>query len=96
MNENTLTENEEKVLALLIFTEGSVTKKGTKEVFDWNDEVLTNVMNSLVSKEMLHNLTDDLQFGRNGRIEALKILTKRLFPAPYKYPGLRTPPHITR
>lgn len=86
-----LTENEEKVLTLVLFCEGSVTEKGAKQVLGWDDEVLNKVRNSLVSKEMLHNLTSDIQFGKKGRSEALKILMKRLFPAPHKHSFPRIP-----
>lgn len=72
MNENTLTENEEKVLTLILLLEGSASEKEVKKILGWNDEFLSEVRNSLVSKEFIHNLTPELQFGKNGKIEALK------------------------
>lgn len=77
---NTLTENEEKVLLLILLLEGSASEKEVKKVLGWNDEVLNKVRNSLVSKELIHNLTPELQFGKNGKMESLKILIKRTFP----------------
>lgn len=74
-----LTENEEKVLILILLEGGSMSVKTAKKVLGWKDEFLNETRKSLVSKELLHDLTPDLQFGKNGRIEALKIHTKRLF-----------------
>lgn len=89
MNKNILTENEEKVLLLIFWLEGSASEKEAKKVLGWNDEVLSEVRNSLVSKELVHNFTPDIQFGKNGKTEALKILMKRHFPALKKGPHAR-------
>jgi hypothetical protein len=80
MNENTLAENEEKVLLLILLLEGSASEKEVKKVLECNDEVLREARSSLLLKELIHDLTPEFQFGKNGRTEALKILTKRLFP----------------
>lgn len=79
MSKNTLTENEEKVLILILLLEGSASEKEIKKVLEWNDEVLKGVRNSLVSKELIHNLTLELQFGKNGKTEALRTHIKHLF-----------------
>lgn len=76
---NHLTENEEKILILILLEDGSLSVKTALKVLEWNDTVLHETRKSLVEKELLHDLTPDIQFGKNGRIEALKIHTKRLF-----------------
>ncbi|MBI2120191.1 MAG: hypothetical protein HYT94_01040 [Parcubacteria group bacterium] len=75
-----LTENEEKMLILIFLEEGSASVKTARKVFGWSDEVLNETRKSLVSKELMHDLTPDLQFGKNGRTEALRIQMRISFP----------------
>ncbi len=82
MNEHILTENEQKMLILILSEGGSASVKTAQKVFGWSDEVVNETRKSLISKELMHDLTPDLQFGKNGRTEALKIQVRRLFP-PY-------------
>lgn len=101
MNSDALTEDEEKILIVILLSQGSVSEKTVKKVLGLSDEVLSGTRSSLVSQDLMHDLTPDLQFGKHGEREALKIFMKRLFPktateksvSSYDAPGVG---HISR
>jgi hypothetical protein len=79
MNEIALTENEEKILILILF-EHSITERAVKKILEWDDEVFTKSRDSLLAKKLIHNLQpEELQFGKRGKEQALKIVVKRGF-----------------
>lgn len=60
----------------------SIAEHTVKKILGWSDEVFIESRNSLIAKRLIHDLQKgQLQFGRNGKIEALKIQMKRYFPA---------------
>lgn len=80
MNKQRLTENEEKIL-FLIFFEKSIKESEIKKILDWDEKTFTEARDSLLSKELIHTLQQgELQFGKGGNTEALKILVKCCFP----------------
>jgi len=64
MSETILTENEERVLILILLSEGSATEKGVKRVLDWNDELLSEQLYK-ATKQRLFN-AEKLQHKRLG------------------------------